>query len=338
METFNNATLGRELRQPTGQVAGLGRSSIGGMALATIFSAPEKMRYLSTPAMPEHKLRKPVDARRAHNKRRKMLAVGIAVAAGLAGLLTFLLAGCGGGSSSSIPPPVVTPSAATLTASEVDIIVRAAAAATSPPTAVIAVVDRAGNVLALYRKPDAPPTVTGNFGQQVSSNDVAVGLARTGAFFSNNQAPLTSRTVRFISGVHFPPGVSDTQNADLYGIENTNRGCTLSAELEMHGIRPSTAVGGGPGAGIITGKANVLDSDANAVNPGGLGIYKGSVLVGGIGVTGVPADIAEFTAFSGATATGLSPLPSPLPAPGEVFLGGVALPSINQTVRPATVG
>jgi uncharacterized protein GlcG (DUF336 family) len=277
-------------------------------------------------------------ARRLHQKRRNVLALGIAMVVGLMGLLIFFLAGCGGGGSTVAPPPVTTPAAATLTVSDVDSIVRAAAAATSPTTAVIAVVDRAGNILALYRKPDAPLTVVGNFSTQASANDVAIGLARTGAFFSNNQAPLTSRTVRFISGVHFPPGVSDTQNADLYGIENTNRGCTLSAELEMHGIRPSTAEGGGPGAGILTGKADVLDSDANAVNPGGLGIYKGAVLVGGIGVTGVPADVAEFTAFSGATATGLSPLPSPLPAPGEVFLGGVALPSINQTVRPATVG
>ncbi len=296
--------------------------------------------------MAEHKLRKPVDARRAHNKRRKTLAVGIVVAAGLAGLIAFLLAGCGGGSSSVTPPPIVTPAAATLTTSEVDSIVRAAAGATSPTTAVIAVVDRAGNVLALYRKPNAPPTVTGNFSQQVSSNDVAVGLARTGAFFSNNHAPLTSRTVRFISGVHFPPGVSDTQNADLYGIENTNRGCPLSTEVEMRGIHPSIAVmGGGPGAGIITGKVDVLDSDANAVNPGGVPIYRDGVLVGGIGVTGVAGDVAEFTAFTGAMAkqdgsmNNFSPLPSnPLPAPGEVFLGGVALPAINQTTRPASVG
>jgi uncharacterized protein GlcG (DUF336 family) len=218
--------------------------------------------------------------------------------------------------------------------------VAATAAATSPTTAVIAVVDRAGNVLALYRKPDAPPTVTGNFSQQVSSNDVAVGLARTGAFFSSNQAPLTSRTVRFISGVHFPPGVSDTQNADLYGIENTNRGCTLSTELETRGIHPSTAVlGGGPGAGIITGKVDVLDGDANAVNPGGVPIYRDGVLLGGVGVAGVAADVAEFTAFTGATTAPFSPLPSnPLPAPGEVLLGGVALPAINQTTRPASVG
>ena len=97
MRTFDNETTGGQLRLATG----LGRSSIDCMAGATIFGGAEKVRYLSTPAMPEHKLRKPVDARRAHSKRRKMLAVSIAVAAGLAGLLTFLLAGCGGGGTNT---------------------------------------------------------------------------------------------------------------------------------------------------------------------------------------------------------------------------------------------
>jgi uncharacterized protein GlcG (DUF336 family) len=336
MTTFNNEAAGREVRL----ASDLGRSSIGGMAAATIFSAAEKMRYLNTPAMPEHKLRKPVDARRAHSNRRKMLAVGIAVAAGLAGLLTFLLAGCGGGGTNTIPPPVVTSAAATLTPTDVDNVVRAAAAATSATTAVIAVVDRAGKVLAIFRKPGAPVTAMamGNFKTLLRAEDVAVGLARTGAFFSNDQAPLTSRTVRFISGVHFPPDVADTQNADLYGIENTNRGCKLSMELESHEILPSTAQMGGPGPGIITGKADVLDSEANAVNPGGLPIYKGADLVGGIGVTGVALDVAEFTALSGTKVAGLSYLPKIVPPPGEVFLGGVALPIVVQASRPASVG
>ena len=284
-----------------------------------------------------HTLRKPVSSLRAQKKRRNVLAISIAVAAAILAGLTFLLVGCGGGNSMA-PPPAPNPAPARLSVTDVDNIVRAAATSTSPATAVIAVVDRAGNVLALYRKPDAPPTVKGNFSAQVSANDVAIGLARTGAFFSNNQAPLTSRTVRFISGVHFPPGVSDTQNADLYGIENTNRGCTLSAELESHGIHPSVAFGGGPAPGIITGKADVLDSDANAVNPGGLPIYKGDVLIGGVGVAGVASDVAEFTSYSGVVGSGFTPIPNPLPSPGEVFLGGVALPAINQTTRPASVG
>src|ERR1700693_367607 len=290
-----------------------------------------------------HKLREPVPARRAHQRRRNVLMVSIAAAVILVVVLAIFLVGCGGGSQTTSQSVVNnTPASAsatvTLTSADVDSIIHAAAAATSPTTAVIAVVDRAGNVLALYRKPDAPLTVAGNFGIQTSTNDVAVGLARTGAFFSNDQAPLPSRTVRFISGVHFPPGVSNASNADLYGIENTNRGCKLSSELETRGIHPSTALGGGPGPGIITGKADVLDSNPNAVNPGGLPIYKGAVLVGGIGVTAVPSDVAEFTAFSGALANGFSPLPTPLPAPGEVFLGGIALPAINQTTRPAAVG
>ena len=271
-----------------------------------------------------------------------MLMISIAAAVILVVVISIFLVGCGGGSQTTPQSAVNTPTSAsttvTLTSVDVDSIVHAAAAATSPTTAVIAVVDRAGNILALYRKPDAPLTVAGNFGTQTSTNDVAIGLARTGAFFSNDQAPLPSRTVRFISGVHFPPGVSNASNADLYGIENTNRGCKLSSELETRGIRPSTALGGGPGPGIITGKTDVLDSNPNAVNPGGLPIYKGAILVGGIGVAAVAPDVAEFTAFSGALAPGFSPVPNPLPAPGEVFLGGIALPAINQTTRPASVG
>jgi uncharacterized protein GlcG (DUF336 family) len=225
-----------------------------------------------------------------------------------------------------------------LSATDVGNIVRAAAMAVSPTTMVIAVVDRGGDVLALYRKPDAPATVEGNFGTQVDANDVAVALARTGAFFSNNQAPLTSRTVRFISGIHFPPGVTNAGNAALYGIENTNRGCKLSSAIEFSGLKPSRAIGGGFGPGIITGKADLNDSNANAVNPGGVPIFSGQILVGGVGVAGVSANVAEFAAVVAATSNGFSLAPVPTPAPGEVFLDGVALPIVIQTTAPAGVG
>src|SRR5207245_9070354 len=103
------------------------------------------------------------------------------------------------------------------------------------------------------------------------ANDVAVALARTGAFFSNDQAPLSSRTVRFISGIHFPPGVMNQPPADLYGIENTNRGCILSKDpIFQSKIPPSLALGGGFGPGVLTGKADAMDSDPTAVNPGGV--------------------------------------------------------------------
>lgn len=261
------------------------------------------------------------------------------MAIAILGGIAILLAGCGGGSSAAPAAAVTPPTAAvTLSATDVDGIVQAAATSVAPTTVVIAVVDRAGNVLAVFRKPDAGTTAVGNFGATVDVNDLAVSLARTGAFFSNDQAPLTSRTVRFISGIHFPPGVADAENAALYGIENTNRGCALSNSLVSSGIKPSTSLSGGFGLGITTGKPDIADSDANAVNPGGVPIFSGNVLVGGVGVAGVAPDVAEFAAVSAASSNGFSLVPVPTPAPGEVFLNGVALPIVTQTTRPSGMG
>jgi len=111
-----------------------------------------------------------------------------------------------------------------LTSADVRLVVEQAASAVGSHGVVIAVTNRQGDILALFRAPDAPVTAAGNFGATVDANELAVALARTASYFSNNQAPLSSRTVRFISGVHFPPGVRFTPNAALYGIENTNRG------------------------------------------------------------------------------------------------------------------
>jgi len=282
----------------------------------------------------EHTIRKPVESQRAYEQRRKTIVWGIILALGLAAALAVLIVGCGGvapSSSGSTPPPT----AAALSATDVQNIVQAAAQAADSASMVIAVVDRGGNILAVYRKPGAGSNATGNFGASVDINDLAVALARTAAYFSNDQAPLSSRTVRFISGIHFPPGVTNTSNAPLYGIENTNRGCTLSTNyLPGQAVQPSLALGGGTGLGIITGKADLQDSDANAVNPGGVPIFRNGVVVGGIGVAGVSTDVAEYAAFAAATSNGFGPTPAP---PGVVFINGIALPFVNQTTAPAGV-
>ncbi len=110
---------------------------------------------------------------------------------------------------------------------------------------VVAVSDRSGVVLAVFQTPGAPATALGNFGAVVDSNELAVALARTAALFSNDQAPLSSRTVRFISGIHFPPGVSFAPNADLFAIENTNRGCPLNATFNPgKSINPARSING----------------------------------------------------------------------------------------------
>jgi uncharacterized protein GlcG (DUF336 family) len=283
----------------------------------------------------EHIVREPVESSRAYNQRRKVMALGIFLALSLAATLAVLLLGCGGSPAAprqDPPPPVVAP----LSATDVANLIQAAATSVNVDTMAIAVVDRGGTVLAVYDKAGVTPGATdiGNFGKAVDVNDLAVALARTGAYFSNDQAPLSSRTVRFISGVHFPPGVTNAPTADLYGIENTNRGCTLATNfLPGMAVNPSTSLTGGTGLGVITGKSQLDDSDPNAVNPGGAPIFHNGVVVGGIGVAGASHDVTEFAAFTASESSGFG-IPNPLPDPGVVFIGGIALPFVNQTTRP----
>jgi uncharacterized protein GlcG (DUF336 family) len=231
------------------------------------------------------------------------------------------------------PPP----GAVLLSSTDVATVVAAAASSVNSDAMVIAVTNRQGDILAIYSKPSAPATSAANFGVQADTREVAVALARTASFFSNDQAPLSSRTVRFISGIHFPPGIAYTSNAPLYGIENTNRGCPFNADyIPGQEYPPARSIDGSqPGLGILTGKANLNDSDPSAVNPGGVPLFKQGVMVGGVGVAGVPPDVAEFAAFSGAVGAGFGPAPAP---PGVVIIGGIALPFVDQTTMPAGYG
>ena len=266
------------------------------------------------------------------------MVLGIVLSRGVRGALALLLMGCGGGNSTPVTPPI--PAVDALQVVDVQNIVQAAVNSGNVDMAV-AVVDRAGFVLGVFRTQNAPAAAVGNFGQVQDANDVAVALARTGAFFSNDQAPLSSRTVRFISGIHFPPGVMNQAPADLYGIENTNRGCTLINDPTFQSkIPPALALGGGFGLGVLTGKADVMDSNATVVNPGGVPIFYKNAVLGGIGVvtTSSNLNVAEYAAFAGSTAARSGPADrfGPTPAlPGVVFIGGIALPFVSQTVRPA---
>lgn len=255
-------------------------------------------------------------------------------------LVLLALVACGGGGastagSSSDPPVLQSGPPPSLTAMQVDAVVRAAVQSVNIPI-VVGVTDRLGNVLAVFDTNGAPATGTGNFGTTPDANDVAVALARTAAFFSNDQAPLSSRTVRYISGIHFPPGVAGTASAPLYGIENTNRGCSFNTTyLPGQSIPPATLINGStPGLGIITGKANVYDSDPMAVNPGGVPLFDNGTLVGGVGVVAASLDTAEYAAYSGAVGAGFGANPAP---PGVVVINGIALPFVDQTTAPSGV-
>ena len=244
------------------------------------------------------------------------------------------LSSCSSNSNpAAIPPPPPTTADNVLTQAEVDSIVKAAAASVDVPL-VIAVSDRRGQILAVYDKANAPTMAPSNFQVMVGAEDQAAALARTAAFFSNDQAPIGSRTVRYLSGIHFPPGVKNTESAPLYGIENTNRGCGFNVTyLPNQSFVVTTLLSGKkPGLGIQTGKANVMDSDPLAVDPGGVPIFKNARVAGGVGIVASSGNIAEFAGVAATLGNGFVPN---VPFPGAVVVNGITLPFVNQTTRPA---
>jgi uncharacterized protein GlcG (DUF336 family) len=150
----------------------------------------------------------------------------------------------------------------TLTPGQVMILLERASVATASNDAIIAVVDRGGNLLGVLTESDVSAALLADPDTKAFAIDGAIAEARTAAFFANDTAPLTSRTIQFISqssitqrevdsnpdvdhanpdsttrgpgfvapiglGGHFPPGVSFTPLVDLFGIEQTNRDSIL---------------------------------------------------------------------------------------------------------------
>jgi uncharacterized protein GlcG (DUF336 family) len=257
-----------------------------------------------------------------------------------------------------------------LTAADVAAVINVAAAALANQTLAVSVVDRTGSILGVYVRPDAGALAP----------DVAVTIARAGAMFASDQAPLSSRTVRFISGTHFPPGVRNTGPAALYGVENINRGCKVDdtgdaifnaplprprsiagtfgagAGTQPLACEPSDTTGcakGGPmldehgeplsSVGITTGKADVLDTGQASpasvpVNPGGIPIYRGGKVIGGVGVAGVPAAFAEYAATLAAASAGRGmDFSEPLGRPGAVYIDGIRLPFFGTCATIACI-
>ena len=147
-----------------------------------------------------------------------------------------------------------------LTAAEVSSILEYATQVSTSDDAIIAIVDRGGNILGVRVEAGVDAGLQADPQLLTFAIDGAVAKARTAAFFSNGDpvngtlAPLTSRLVRFISqstvtfrevnsnpnsndpffegpgfvapiglGGHFPPEVAFTPPVDLFAIEHTNR-------------------------------------------------------------------------------------------------------------------
>lgn len=197
--------------------------------------------------------------------------------------------------------------AAQLSTSEVAALLDRASAATPSTDAIIAIVDRSGRILGVRTENQVDAAIT-DPATRAFAIDGAVAKARTGAFFSNGQAILTSRTVSHISqstitqremqanpnaadetfkgpgwvapvgiGGEFPPGILRTPLVDLFAIEHTNR-----TSIVVDGKVITNRASYGQQSGTLPGSIG----RGIATLPGGVAIYRAGTdeVIGGIGV------------------------------------------------------
>ena len=209
----------------------------------------------------------------------------------------LVLASCGGGGGSGggatpapTPAPAPAPSAsyaipaqAALTSAEVgQIVARAVAQADSlSRPATLAVVDRVGNVLAVFRMtgaaatariPDAPNGANADVqGVSVPAEAAAIAKAITGAYLSSGGNAFSTRTASMIVQQHFPPAPTTVglESGPLFGVQFSQLPCSDLAPRR-----------GGPGGAMIGPKRSPLGLSAD---PGGFPLYKNGVVVGGVG-------------------------------------------------------
>ena len=185
----------------------------------------------------------------------------------------------------------------------------------------IAVVDTTGMILGVFRPQD----------NTRFSLDIAVQKARTAVAYSDGTVTpalgepiaglpagtaITTRAVGWMAQAYYPPGIDGTPPGPLFGIQD--------------------ALPGGLGAGIpgldvtpgVTGDAT--DGDGITIFPGGIPLYKGGVLVGGIGVSGDGVDQDDMVAAAGAA--GFEP-PSSIRC-DNYYVRGALLPWVKFPRNP----
>ena len=143
----------------------------------------------------------------------------------------------------------------------------------------VAVVDRVGNVLAVFRMDGAPDTVAISSGLGVQGGldgipqgtipaaDAAITKAITGAFLSSAGNAFSTRTASQIVQEHFNPGEAQQPSGPLYGVQFSQLSCSdVNRNIAQGTVGPKRSPLG------------------LAADPGGLPLYIGDTLVGGIGV------------------------------------------------------
>jgi uncharacterized protein GlcG (DUF336 family) len=198
------------------------------------------------------------------------------------------LTACGGGGSSSGGTTLATATpidcgascaADVLSLAEVERVVSQAvlAAQARGQRATIAVVDRVGNVLAVYAMAGAAGTFVIDGGRGVAggleqagilpSSYAAISKALTGAYLSSAGNAFSSRTASHIVQENFNPAEANQPSGPLFGVQFSQLSCS---DL----MRRDTDADLGP-------KRSPLGLSAD---PGGMPLYKNGRVVGGIGV------------------------------------------------------
>jgi uncharacterized protein GlcG (DUF336 family) len=204
---------------------------------------------------------------------------------------------------------------------------------------VFAVADREGNIVGLFRQPDAT----------IFSVDVAVAKARNAMYYADpgqlqpiDQIPgvpagtaFTARTFRFVSLPHFPEGIDFAAPGPFSQLNddpnNTSRqtgrlvGDPLPASA-YQSVRGFDAFN--PGTNFRQ-QANILNQNGVVFFPGSSPLYrldpfgKTGLLIGGFGVSGDGVDQDDVTTAAGHVGFDV---PELLPRADEIIVNGVRLP------------
>ncbi len=203
-------------------------------------------------------------------------------------MLAAVIAGCGGGGggdggggggAGGCTGACVITAPSLLTVPEVERVIRQAVheATARGVFATVAVVDRVGNVIGVFRMTGAAPTFSINSGRGVTgglegvatlpAELAAIAKAITGAYLSSEGNAFTTRTASQIIQENFNPGETGSPGGPLSGVQFSSLSCSDI-------VRMGSTVTAGP-------KGSPLGLSAD---PGGLPLYKNGTVVGGVGV------------------------------------------------------
>jgi uncharacterized protein GlcG (DUF336 family) len=183
--------------------------------------------------------------------------------------IIFLMSvGCSSGTGPTVVTPTTTPS---LSVQDVQTMMAHAVeqAERLNEKINVAVLDREGNILGVFRMTGAPqqtPPLQSLFGE--------IAKARTAAYLSSNQHAFTTLTACFITRSHFPPTSNNTSAGPLFGVPFSSRSDS--------DVQPN----GGPLPPLGPPQPPVPPQPGLSNIPGGVPVYMGGMLAGGLGISG----------------------------------------------------